>query len=157
MVDTTETPKNVTENSNNNTENTKEEEYFEIAQDILSNGRIPEDFDTWTAQKQRDWLNQNVITFLPNMPESLQGFIPAAFCPINTKRPLEKLPEWMDMDKYRRGQKFVRDHYFSLVLSKIFGLIYSYTFDDGRKIVFLGENSHTPYLAFTKYSSSLHY
>lgn len=113
--------------------------------------KLPYDFNTWTAQAKRDWLWQNITTLFPNTPKSLHIFIPGAFCPINTVRSLEQLPEWMDIDKYRRGQKFVRDHYFSLIVAKLCGLIYSFTFNDGQKIVILGENSHTPYLAFPKY------
>lgn len=53
------------------------------------------------------------------MPESLLDFIPAFFRKGGNGRSQEKKPEWLDMNKYRRGQKFVRDHYTSILISNV--------------------------------------
>lgn len=70
---------------------------------ISSRDKFPNDFDAWDVKKQFDWLNQNTEKFFPNVPQSLLSFIPAAFCEVNYDQSLEELPEWMDMNKYRRG------------------------------------------------------
>jgi len=125
---------------------------------INSRNKFPNDFDTWTVKQQYDWLNQNIEKFFPNMPQSLQSIIPAAFCQIDYyDRSPEKLPEWMDMDKYRKGQKFVQKHYFALVVSKILGMIYAFSFDDGLTTSILGEHHHTPYLSFQRYFPHIKY
>jgi len=111
----------------------------------------PNDFDAWTVKKQCDWIKQNVAKLFPNVPQSLLHFIPAFFCQLNYDRSSEKLPEWMNIDKYRRGQKFVQMHSAALIISTLMGFMYIYTFEDGLKTVILGENSHTPYLGFQKY------
>jgi len=112
---------------------------------------IPNDFDAWTVKKQCDWLKQNVAKFFPNVPQSLLHLIPAFFCQLNYDRSSEKLPEWMNMDKYRRGQKFVQKHYTALIFSSIIGFVYIYTIEEGLKPLLLGEHSHTPYLGFQRY------
>jgi len=110
----------------------------------------PNDFDDWTVKKQCDWIKQNVAKFFPNVPQSLLNIIPAAFCQLNY-RSLDKLPEWMNMDKYRRGQNFVQKHCAVLIVSSIIGFTYMYTIEEGFKPLLLGEHSHTPYLGFQKY------
>jgi len=110
----------------------------------------PNDFDAWTVKKQCDWIKQNVAKFFPNVPQSLLHFIPAMFCQLNYDRSLEKLPKWINMDKYRTGQKFVQKHYAALIISTLIGFIYIYTIEEGLKPLLLGEQSHTPYLGFRR-------
>lgn len=125
---------------------------------INSRNKLPNDFDAWTVKQQCDWLNQNIEKCFPNMPQSLQSIVPAAFCQIDYyDRSPEKLPEWMDIDKYRKGQKFVQKHYFALVVSKILSLIYAFSFNDVLTGMILGEHSHTPYLAFQRYFPHIKY
>jgi len=114
----------------------------------------PNDFDAWTVKKQCDWIKQNVAKFFPNVPQSLLHFIPAMFCQLNY-RSLEKLPEWMNMEKYRRGQKFVQKHSATLIISVLIGFMYIYTIEEGLKPLLLGENSHTLYLGFRRYFKSI--
>ncbi|XP_077258878.1 uncharacterized protein LOC143895546 isoform X1 [Temnothorax americanus] len=118
---------------------------------VNSQNKFPNNFDAWTVKKQCDWIIKNIAKFFPNMPQSLQSTIPAAFCQLNNDRILEKLPEWMDMDKYRRGQIFVQKNYTAIAISKIMGMMYIYTFQEELKPIILGAHSHTPYLALQRY------
>ncbi|EFN83303.1 uncharacterized protein LOC105184299 [Harpegnathos saltator] len=131
------------------------DKYLKKTEDILENIKFPNDFDVWSAQKQRDWVYNNLTELYQNMPDSLQNMIPAIFRPVDFDRSQEKLPEWMDMDKYRRGQKFVRDNYFSIIINIVMGAIYGFTFDDGLKTLILTRNSNTPYLSFIRYLSTI--
>ncbi|KAL6264641.1 hypothetical protein P5V15_004742 [Pogonomyrmex californicus] len=72
---------------------------------------------------------------------------------LNYHRSPEQLPKWLDIDKYRRGlvhKKFVNEHFVVVILSKVIGLIYVYSFIEELKSVIMGENSHTLYLVFKK-------
>jgi len=74
----------------------------------------------------------------------------SSFCQLNYDRSSEKLPEWITMDKYRRGQKFVQKHCAALIVSYLIGFMYIYTIEEGLKPLLLGEHSHTPYLGFQR-------
>ncbi|XP_014487697.1 PREDICTED: uncharacterized protein LOC106751328, partial [Dinoponera quadriceps] len=124
-------------------------------QRVYDDIEFPCNFDDWTAQEQSDWMYHNMTNLYKNVPESLQNLIPAATRLLDFNRSLNVLPEWMDPDKYHRGQKFVRRHYFSIILAIILGSMYNYTFDDFLKPIIIGGNSHTPYLAFKRYLSTL--
>ncbi|EFN80748.1 hypothetical protein EAI_16828 [Harpegnathos saltator] len=133
-------------------ENCTEKEYLMKYRDIMhGTTELPGDFDTWTAQEQYDWKYRIIMKFTLNIPNSLRDMVPAIMTPINSNICQEELPEWMDIDKYRRAQKFVSEHYLSIVLTNLLSLVYSFTFDDGLKGFILGGHTHTPYLAFKRY------
>ncbi|KAL6428388.1 hypothetical protein ACFW04_008581 [Cataglyphis niger] len=113
------------------------------------------DFDTWTIKEQYHWIKKNLSKFYPNVPETLLKFIPALFCQPNFDRSPLEVPEWLNIDKYRRGQKFVRKNYVSIIIIKLVGLIHVYSFNDDLKPIIIGGRSHTPYLGFERYQSTL--
>lgn len=119
--------------------------YCEIHSELIS-GRL-----RWLGSGQRyTWINKNLSKFYPNVPESLLEFIPAFFCQEDCDRsPVEK-PEWLDMDKYRKGQKFVQDYFLAINVTAPLALISFYTFRSLNAIILNG-NSHTPCLAFKRY------
>ncbi|XP_025263764.1 uncharacterized protein LOC112637727, partial [Camponotus floridanus] len=145
--------KNINKNSNYNLEHSSEHEYVAAFENMFERKLFPNDFDTWPIQKQSIWINKNVAKFFPNTPKSLLDFIPAFFRNGDNGRAQEKKPEWLDMNKYRRGQKFVRDHYASILISKILGNILIYSFNNSLKAVIINGNRHTLYLAFKRYLS----
>lgn len=108
------------------------------------------DFDTWTIKEQYHWIKKNLSKFYPNVPETLLKFIPASFCQPNFDRSPLEVPEWLNIDKYRRGQKFVRENYVSIIVIKLVGLIHVYSFNDDLKPIIIGGRSHTPYLGFER-------
>ncbi|KAL6419603.1 hypothetical protein ACFW04_013691 [Cataglyphis niger] len=77
-------------------------------------------FDTWTIE-QNHWINKNL------------------------SKSLFKLPEWLDMDKYHRGQKFVRENYASIMIIKLLGIIHVYTFNDNLKPIIIEEHGTQAY------------
>ncbi|XP_011253591.1 uncharacterized protein LOC105249660 [Camponotus floridanus] len=109
------------------------------------------DFDTWTIEEQYNWVDKNLSKFYPNVPETLLGYIPASFRQLD--RSSLKVPEWLDLDKYRRGQKFVRENYVPIIITKLIGLIHVYSFNDALKPVIIGRRGHTPFLGFERYQS----
>ncbi|KAL6263480.1 hypothetical protein P5V15_006271 [Pogonomyrmex californicus] len=127
-------------------------EYVKMFKSKFDPKQFPNDFDNWTVHEQCVWINENIAIFFPNVPNSLLNFIPAAYCQGDCGRPLEEVPEWLDMDKYRRGQKFVQENYAALIFAKIIGIMHEYSFNKALKPMILTKRSSTSYLAFKKYS-----
>lgn len=68
---------------------------------------------------------------------------------------LVEIPEWLDMEKYRRGQTFMCDYYSSIIVAKLMGIIYVYSMDDSLKALIITGQSHTPYMGFQRYLSTV--
>lgn len=142
--------KNTNKDSNCNSQHSSEYEYVAAFKNTFDGKLFPSDFDIWPVQEQSIWINKNAAKFFPNTPESLLDFIPASFRQGDCGRSQEKKPEWLDMDKYHRGQRFVHDHYTSLTISTILGIMHFYSFDNALKPIILGGHAHTPYLGFKR-------
>ncbi|XP_020280842.1 uncharacterized protein LOC109853305 [Pseudomyrmex gracilis] len=116
---------------------------------------FPDDFDTWTTKEQYRWINGNLRKFYPNMPETLLGYVTAVFRQIKFDRSPVETPEWLDIEKYRRGQKFVRENFLAIIVNKLIGLLHVYCFTDGLKPIIIGGKSHTLQLGFKRYSLTM--
>ncbi|XP_020292958.1 uncharacterized protein LOC109859276 [Pseudomyrmex gracilis] len=130
-------------------------EYVSLLRDIFDQKLFPNDFDNWTVQEQYIWINMNIVKFFQNVPQSLINFVPAAFHEINLDRSSMEKPKWLDVQKYRRGQKFVDDHYGSVIFAKILGVMHMYSFNPTLKAIILSERSHTPYLQFQRHLATI--
>lgn len=109
------------------------------------------DFDTWTTEEQYSWISKNLSKFYPNVPETLLQYVPAYFHQPDFDRSSVKMPDWLDMNKYRRGQKFVRENYIPIVITNLLGLIHVYSFEDALKPIIIGEHGHTLELGLKRY------
>jgi len=125
--------------------------YVMLLKSTFNRELFPNEFDNWTVQEQYVWINKNILTFFPNVPKSLLDFIPASFRQGDCGRSLVEVPEWLDINKYRKGQKFVRENYASLLIAKILGIMHVYSFEDALKPIIISKRSHTPYLGFKRY------
>lgn len=141
---------NIKKPKSNSVQQSNEHEYVLLIRDIFDRQLFPNDFDNWTVQEQYIWINANIVEFFPNVPQSLLNFIPAAFHEVNHDRSLTEKPEWLDINKYHREQKFVADHYGSMILVKILGVMLMYSFFSVLKTIILSKRSHTPYLQFQR-------
>lgn len=131
--------------------NSDEDEYVRLLRSKFDRSLFPSDFDERTVREKYSWINKNLSKFYPNVPESLLEFIPAFFHQEDCGRsPVEK-PEWLDMDKYRRGQKFVQDYFVGITMTIMLGIIPSYTFDSNLNPILLSDRAHTPFLGFKRY------
>jgi len=131
--------------------NSDEYEYVNLLRNTFDRSSFPSDFDKWTVSQRYSWINENLSKFYPNVPKSLLDFIPASFCQEDCGRsPVEK-PEWLDMDKYRRGQKFVQDYFVGITITIVLALLPAYTFECNLNPIILSDRTHTPYLGFKRY------
>jgi hypothetical protein len=135
--------------------NSDEYEYVKLLRDTFDRKLFPNEFDEWTVSQRYDWINEHLSKFYPNVPESLLEFIPAFFRDGDCDRsPVEK-PDWLDMDKYRRGQKFVQDYLIGIFMTTALSLLPAFTFETNLNPIILGDHAHTPYLGFKRYITSI--
>lgn len=139
----------------NGNSNEEYDEFVKLLQNTFDQNLFPSDFDEWTVSEKYSWINKNLSKFYPNVPESLLEFIPASFHQGDCGRsPVEK-PEWLDMDKYRRGQKFVQDYFIGITMTIVLSLLPTYTFENTLNPILLSNRTHTPFLGFKRYVLSL--
>ncbi|XP_012221565.1 uncharacterized protein [Linepithema humile] len=138
----------------NKQDNSNQYEYVTLLKNNCDQSLFPNDFDMWTVSEQYNWINNNLSKFFPNVPKSLLGFVPAMFCRGDYSR-WPEIPEWLDVDKYRRGQKFVHDYTYAIVTSILFSILHAYSFENGLNPIILGGQSHTPYLSYKRYQSTV--
>ncbi|XP_011646262.1 uncharacterized protein LOC105432942 [Pogonomyrmex barbatus] len=147
--------KSMNRDPKDNWESTLESKYVKMFKSKFDLNQFPNDFDNWTVREQCAWINENLAIFFPNVPNSLLDFIPAFYYEGDCGRPLEEVPEWLDMDKYRRGQKFVQENYAAIIFATILGVMHVYSFNEALKPLILSKRSHTPYLAYKRYLSTI--
>ncbi|XP_012526470.1 uncharacterized protein LOC105831111 [Monomorium pharaonis] len=117
----------------------------------LNNSKLPEHFDQWTIKNQYDHLINNIEKYFPNIPESLRYVLPAIFENGDCERKKNTKPDWLDMDKFYRGQSFAQRYFSVISISNLMGLLQIFSFSDGLKPLILSQKSNTPYRAFERY------
>lgn len=110
----------------------------------------PKDYEEWTDEKRYKYLLANVQKYIPNFPKSLlfllQGMKYRGDC---GPKSMEK-PFWLDMEKFRRGQKFAQDYMVPIFFANLLSLFGIFAFEHSLKPLILSKKSHTPYLAFKR-------
>ncbi|XP_025269874.1 uncharacterized protein LOC105252460 [Camponotus floridanus] len=116
---------------------------------------LPMDFNQWSPKEQFDHLLSNTSKYFPNIPESLRFILPATFEDGDCDRPANKIPDWLDMSKFYRGQQFALRYFCTLSISNLMSLLMIFSFADGLKPLILSQKSNTPYRAFKRYLSTI--
>ncbi|EFN67112.1 hypothetical protein EAG_12674, partial [Camponotus floridanus] len=70
-------------------------------------------------------------------------------------RPANKIPDWLDISKFYRGQQFALRYFCTLSISNLMSLLMIFSFADGLKPLILSQKSNTPYRAFKRYLSTI--
>ncbi|KAL6428392.1 hypothetical protein ACFW04_008582 [Cataglyphis niger] len=121
---------------------------------VDQNPAKPKNYDEWTNEEQYKHITENIKIYVPNLPDSLVSFVSAALYRGDCGRSSTNIPLWLDMDEFRRGQKFAREHIFSIIFSNVLSLFEIFAFTEGLKPMILSQQSHTPYLALKRYLST---
>ncbi|XP_072762490.1 uncharacterized protein [Anoplolepis gracilipes] len=141
--------------TNNKKENSEEYKLVLLLKNTYDKRLFHNDFDTWTTEEQYSWIKENLSKFYPNVPETIRNYVPALFLQPDFYRSSWEMPEWLDINKYRRGQKFVRENYVPIIITKLLAIIHLYSFNDGLKPIIIGGHSHTIDLGFKRYFSTM--
>ncbi|XP_012537981.2 uncharacterized protein LOC105837610 [Monomorium pharaonis] len=154
MTVSNETIMNTAEDSEEVSKSSNKHRYVMMFKSSFDRELFPNNFDFCTIEEQCVWIDENIATFFPNVPKSLINLIPATREGDYDRSPME-IPKWLDLNKYRRGQQFVRDNYTSIIIATILGLMHVYSFEDSLKPIIISKRSHTPYLGFKRYASTI--
>ncbi|XP_072755275.1 uncharacterized protein [Anoplolepis gracilipes] len=130
-------------------------QFVTMCKQELGSSDLPMDFDRWTLKEQYDHLINNTSKYFPNIPESLRFILPATFEDGDCDRPANERPDWLDIDKFYRGQQFAMRYYCSLSISMLTSLLLLFCFADGLKPMILTQKSNTPYRAFKRNLSTI--
>ncbi|XP_046748354.1 uncharacterized protein LOC124412496 [Diprion similis] len=88
------------------------------------------------------------------IPDSMLHLCTGRNRPGDCGRPSDVKPEWLDMEKLRRGQKFAQEHMFPIYFSEMLSLFALFSFEDGLKPLIMTGRSSTPFTAFKRYLST---
>lgn len=126
-----------------------------MCREKFDRSEFPADFDQWTVEQQHDHLINNVEKYFPNIPVSLRYVLPAIFKDGDCGRSISKRPDWLDIDKFRRGQEFAQRNFAGICIAHMLSLCESFTFSDGLKVLIMSQKSNTPHRAFQRYLSTI--
>lgn len=102
------------------------------------------------VEQERDLMIKKLGMVFKELPDCLLEMIIASVRCGDCGRPADETPDWLDMDKFRRGQKFARDHLAGVYLAEMMSLFQLFSFKDGLRPLVVSRKSHTPYLAFKR-------
>ncbi|KAK0183118.1 hypothetical protein PV327_001188 [Microctonus hyperodae] len=100
-----------------------------------------------TASK---WVREKFV----NLPESLIPIVIGGLFPNRNENFIDEMPEWLDREKFMRGQRFARDYFFGIFFAELLSLFTLFSFESGLKPLIITEKSSEPYTAFTRYLST---
>lgn len=89
-------------------------------------------------------------SYIQHMIEGLNIGLPDDY-----KVPIDNKPPWLDMKKFKIGQKFAQDYYFGLNYAEMLSLLFLFSIPDGLQPLIYTEKSGTPFTAFRRYLSTV--
>lgn len=103
-------------------------------------------------ENREKWLEERVrMHFGDKMPSSLMDIVVGECFEGDSGISMDLKPEWLDLDKFRKGQKFALDYLFGINYADLLSLITVFSFKDGLKPLIFTQASSTPYTAFKRY------
>ncbi|XP_014204899.1 uncharacterized protein LOC106636869 [Copidosoma floridanum] len=116
---------------------------------------VKDRLDKLPEGERRQWA-RNVVTALYRdiLPESLIDLLVGQFFPGDSGVDVDARPDWLDLDKFRRGQKFAVKYLSSICYADFLSLVVVFSFQDALKPLVVTGASSTPYAAFNRYYST---
>lgn len=128
--------------------------FVKMCKEKFDKSELPAVFDQWTVEQQHDHLTNNVEKYFPNIPASLRYVLPAVFKDGDCGRLANERPDWLDMDKFRRGQDFVQRYFAGILVAQMISMFQLFTLDDSLRAVIFSQKSNTLYHTFKRYLST---
>lgn len=129
--------------------------FLTLCKQKINRSELPEHLEQWTAKKQYNYFLRNISKHFPNIPESLRFILPATLKDGDCGKSANRRPRWLDMGKFRRGQKFALRYFGTIFMSNLMAMLQIFSFSDGLKPLILSQKSNTPYRASRRYLSTL--
>ncbi|CAD6208767.1 GSCOCG00003575001-RA-CDS [Cotesia congregata] len=118
------------------------------------NVNLPADWEEIRDEERRKLICKWTSEGFPNIPKSLLKITTGWMVHGDCGRPADQVPDWLDREKFRRGQKFARDNMFGIYFSQLLTLFGLFSFEDGLKPMIVTGKSSEPYTAFKRYLST---
>lgn len=88
--------------------------------------------------------------FGDNIPLSLMDIVVGECFEGDSEISVDLKPDWLDLEKFRKGQKFALDYQFGVNYSNLLALFTVFSFKDDLKPLIFTQASNTPYTAFKR-------
>ncbi|XP_057340987.1 uncharacterized protein LOC130678027 [Microplitis mediator] len=118
------------------------------------NVNLPANWDELNNEDKRKLVRKWTREAFPNLPESLLTITVGWTVHGDCGRSPDQVPDWLDREKFARGQKFARDNLFGIYFSQLLTLFGLFSFEDGLKPMIVTGKSSEPYTAFKRYLST---
>ncbi|XP_051169218.1 uncharacterized protein LOC127286717 isoform X2 [Leptopilina boulardi] len=151
------------ENNNNNNNNLREEKKYLVnkLKNIFEINLNSDKFLNFNKKEKIEFLfnfikseEKSCKNALKILPDDMLLLIVASNFEGDCGRTPDEKPNWLDMEKFKRGQKFAMDYFFAVSYAQLLSLFILFSFEDGLKpLIFTGKSS-TPYTAFKRYIST---
>ncbi|XP_034937805.1 uncharacterized protein [Chelonus insularis] len=120
----------------------------------IFNNNLPSEVNSLKKEQKYDVIKKSIDEYFVNEPESLRIITAGFLFSEDIGRLPDQVPEWLDREKFARGQKFARDNLFGIFFAEYLALFLLFSFDDGLKPMILTQKSSEPYTAFKRYLST---
>ncbi|CAG2053113.1 unnamed protein product [Timema podura] len=90
-----------------------------------------------------------------DIPQYLQLLIEGTSVCGDSKNARDTKPDWLDLEKFRRGQKFAQDYLFGLVFAEMLTLLGLFSFPDSLQPLIFTRSSDTPFKNIDRYCPHL--
>ncbi|CAD6208768.1 GSCOCG00003576001-RA-CDS [Cotesia congregata] len=132
----------------------KEIEYSEEILKDLFKVKIPLNWNELNRKEKSELVHQWARNAFPKVPESLITLTVGLTVDGDSGRSIDEEPEWLDREKFARGQKFAQENLFGVFFSILFALFGLYSFEEGLNPLIITGKSSEPYSAFKRYLST---
>ncbi|KAG8038467.1 hypothetical protein G9C98_006163 [Cotesia typhae] len=129
----------------------KEIKYSEEIIKDLFKVKIPLNWSELNKKEKSELVHQWARKAFPKVPESLITLTVGMTVDGDSGRSIDEEPEWLDREKFARGQKFAQDYLFGVFFSILFALFGLYSFEEGLNSLIITGKSSEPYTAFKRY------
>ncbi|XP_066998727.2 uncharacterized protein [Anabrus simplex] len=99
-------------------------------------------------------IGQDLLAVKTVLPEYLQ-LLETGESLGDSKVSMDSVPDWLDLEKYKRGQKFALDYFFGLVFAEMLSLMLLFLYPENLKPLIYTGKSDTPFKAFKRYLSTV--
>jgi len=89
------------------------------------------------------------------LPEYLNVLLEGMTVCGDSRCPIDSKPEWLDVDKFRRGQRVAMKYQFGLVLAEMLSLLLIFSHPGSLQALIFTRKSDTPFKSFKRYLSTL--
>ncbi|XP_046748835.1 uncharacterized protein LOC124412762 [Diprion similis] len=107
-----------------------------------------------TENECRETVTEELRKVLIAVPDTMLHLLTGWTKPADCGRPADQKPDWLDMEKLRRGQKFAQDHSFSIYIAEILSWFATYTFQSSLNPVIITGKTSSPFAAFKRFLST---